>query len=461
MTKAAAAPAVAPGNEGLSFVAECLEQRAGQRSTVTVAIRAPSSSVDELVAAAPRVPAILWDPPAGPSAAGSGIAVQLVGEGAERADQVRARAEAIWKDLVFCAEEPQAPRPRFFGGFAFQPARARTSPWQGFGDARFILPRLTYLREGRDSWLLVSANADDLSRPAGRRSVLADAERALASLRADSPPAEGAAPALRAREGMTLDAWRELVQSIVSLIEMGSCRKIVAARRLRLEFEEPPDELVVLRELRKASRSCTRFFMRFEQATFLGATPELLVRKAGDRLETEALAGSIRHGHAEALMQSSKDLDEHRLVLSEIVRCLEPVCNRIEHPGTPAIRELRHILHLRTPVAARTDPALHVLSLVALLHPTPAVGGVPRDAALAFIAEHEPVERGWYAAPVGWFDAAGDGEFDVALRSGVLSGGDAYLFAGSGIVRESEPSSEYAETELKLASLSTALGVEE
>ena len=125
------------------------------------------------------------------------------------------------------------------------------------------------------------------------------------------------------------------------------------------------------------------------------------------------------------------------------------------------MRTLRQILHLHTPITGELAADAHVLDLVAALHPTPAVGGTPTADAVAWIAAHEPTPRGWYASPVGWFDAAGDGEFAVAIRSGLLAGTTATLFAGAGIVAASDPAAELAETELKLRALSDALGLED
>lgn len=194
----------------------------------------------------------------------------------------------------------------------------------------------------------------------------------------------------------------------------------------------------------------------------MGATPEWLIRKRGRRIETEAMAGSRSRAEVDAeqrLLASGKDLEEHRLVLEEVVRALQPVCEQLSVPDGPRIRQLRDLLHLQTPVVGQLAKDRHVLDLVGRLHPTPAVGGVPRDAALAWLAEHESESRGWYASPVGWVDAAGDGEFAVALRSALMIGNVAHLYAGAGIVRDSSPDLEYEETQLKLASMVRALGV--
>jgi isochorismate synthase EntC len=150
---------------------------------------------------------------------------------------------------------------------------------------------------------------------------------------------------------------------------------------------------------------------------------------------------------------------EHAVVVRDIVTALKPFADELEHPRRPELHRLKHVLHLRTPIRGRLEPDRHVLSLVERLHPTPAVGGVPTAAALSFIAAHERDERGWYAGPFGWFDGAGDGEFVVALRSGVLVEQRAHLYVGAGIVHGSSPSDEFAETQWKLAALADALGV--
>ena len=194
---------------------------------------------------------------------------------------------------------------------------------------------------------------------------------------------------------------------------------------------------------------------------FLGATPEWLIRKQGNQFQTEALAGSrsSQEPNAEAeLLGSQKDLREHALVVEELVRAFEPLTNDLGTPSGPTIRRLRDILHLHTPVTGELSEPTHVLDLVERLHPTPAVGGAPRSSAHRWILQHETEERGWYASPVGWVDAAGDGEFVVALRSALLVGNMAHIFAGAGIVAESDAALEFRETELKLAAMTNALG---
>ena len=238
---------------------------------------------------------------------------------------------------------------------------------------------------------------------------------------------------------------------------------MVTARRVVLELEPRPKAERVLARLRSEAPACTRFAIRRAGVVFLGATPERLIARRGELVETEALAGSIRAEHtarARELLQSSKDRTEHELVVREIVAALAPLTSELELAKEPEVRTLRHLLHLRTPIRGRLSEPRHVLELVERLHPTPAVGGVPTAAALDWIRNHEPDQRGWYAGPFGWFDPSGDGEFVVALRSGVLDAHRLYLYAGNGIVRASRAEAEWAETRLKLAALLAAAGID-
>jgi isochorismate synthase len=253
-------------------------------------------------------------------------------------------------------------------------------------------------------------------------------------------------------------AWGELVDAIVGEIAAGRLEKAVAARRLRVAAAAPLDDLAVVRRLAAAAPGCTTFAFRREASTFLGATPERLITRRGRRVVAEALAGTIAVGGAEALLGSDKDLREHFIVVRAIADALAPFCVRVEHPTVPEVHTLRDMLHLRTPVVGELARPTHILTLVEALHPTPAVGGVPREAALRLLAAAE-VPRGWYAAPIGWFDARGDGELCVALRCGVVAGSDAVAYAGAGIVAGSDAEREHAETALKLRALLGALGV--
>ena len=230
---------------------------------------------------------------------------------------------------------------------------------------------------------------------------------------------------------------------------------------------EPVDDIDVLTRL-IAEPSCTRFAFRRAGASFLGATPEALFEKRGLKATTEALAGTIRSLGSEPpllgaqkakLLGSDKDALEHAYVVREIDETLRPLAASVTHPTYPEIRKFRNILHLCTPFVAELNATTTAFDLLAAMHPTPAVGGLPRSGAAQWIAQHERHERGWYTGPVGWLDANDDGAFVVAIRSGVITKEMAYVYTGAGIVAESDDEIEYAETQLKQLPLLRALGV--
>jgi isochorismate synthase len=421
-----------------------------------IAVRAPAVPPEAFLAGAPPGPVLLWAPPDDTTFAGIGVAEVVTGHRHDRMQQVLERGTALLS-TVQSQGDPGAPAPRCFGGFAFREGGAASDPWTDFGDARFVLPRLTYCRRGPLAWLVLVVRPADPEREAW----LTRAREGLKRLRAGAHVARPAPGAIE-REDLPLESWRVLVETAKDAIDREDLAKVVTARRSDVQFDGPVDPVDVLCRLAVGAAECTRFAFRFGEATFLGASPEKLVRRRGTSAETEALAGSIRASgteSSEALLRSEKDRSEHALVVHEITRLLAPVAARVDHPAEPEARTFRHIQHLRTPIRALLTSPLHVLHLVARLHPTPAVGGVPTRDALAWIARHEHLDRGWYAGPVGWFDATGDGDFAVALRSGVLRGSRATLYAGGGVVRGSDADGEYAETSLKLAALASALGL--
>lgn len=407
--------------------------------------------------------ALAWAAPGRFELAAVGETAALSGEGPGRFQEVVRGAGELFARLseyrVFGADAVPA---RLFGGFSFTGEAPKSDLWAPFGAARFVLPSLGYFREGERASLFLSVRATELSTAAERDRVIVRALDSLDSLETETlpkVPRPTSADAIRERPA---EEWNALVEAIRREIERGELEKVVLSRRLSVELADAPDPAHVLGRLREEAPGCTRFLLRHEGASFIGATPERLARKQGQVLKTEAVAGSMsaldREG-GQRLLQSAKDSAEHAFVVREIVRALTPLSSALEHAERPELHQLRHVLHLRTKVTATLREPRHLLELVERLHPTPAVGGVPTDRALAWIVDHEPDERGWYAAPFGWFDGRGDGEMAVALRSGVLAGNMAHLYAGSGIVDRSKPSAEFTETRWKLAALLSALGV--
>ena len=258
--------------------------------------------------------------------------------------------------------------------------------------------------------------------------------------------------------GTGLDRWRAGVLAALAAIGSGRLDKVVLAREAAVEAEWPFPRAELLRRLERRPGGAT---FLYASGGFVGASPELLVRRQGRVALSRPMAGTVPRGDGAGgeagglarLTGSPKEAVEHRLVVDAVAEGLGKVADRVE-VGRPEVVRLATVAHLATEITADlTEPLPTALELAGLLHPTPAVGGSPRDAALAAIAALEPFDRGCYAGPVGWVDRAGDGEWAVALRCATLSGRRAHLIAGAGIVPGSDPDAEWAETEHKLRAM--------
>ncbi|MBI2518340.1 MAG: isochorismate synthase [Opitutae bacterium] len=260
--------------------------------------------------------------------------------------------------------------------------------------------------------------------------------------------------------------YQRAVTQALTEIARGDYEKIVLARAQRLTTAEEFHPLGVLNHLRQRYPSCYAFSVANGRGqSFIGASPERLVRVAGGRMHTEALAGSAPRGRtasedaafARALQQSDKDQREHRLVLDSLARRVADLGLKLEYASQPRLLALANVQHLHTPVSATLPEGVHILDVLERLHPTPAVGGTPREPAVAAIRRLEGFSRGLYAGPIGWVDHRGGGEFCVGLRSALIDGRTATAYAGAGIVAGSDPENEFAETELKFKALVEAL----
>jgi menaquinone-specific isochorismate synthase len=258
------------------------------------------------------------------------------------------------------------------------------------------------------------------------------------------------------------ERWLEAVQSVLTSIASGEVAKVVLARDQSLWSRSPFDLPQLVGTLASRFPSCFTFLVD----GLVGASPELLVRRHGQRVESLVLAGTAARGRdasedealGAVLRSSDKDLAEHAHAVASVVEVLRPLCSDVQALPRPELLRLENVQHLATTVHATLETPLHVLDVVGLLHPTAAVGGTPRDAALHLIRAHEGLDRGRYTGPVGWCDAAGDGEWAIALRCAEVAGDRARLFAGAGIVDGSIPVEELRETWLKLAAMREALG---
>jgi isochorismate synthase len=346
------------------------------------------------------------------------------------------------------------------GGFAFAPDGGTSARWEGFAPASMIVPECSLARRAGRVTLTVNVEAapdDTLDDLRGR------AQARLRELRAPALPLLDPAPAghYRVLSPMPPSHYEEAVARAVQRIRGGELEKIVLARDVEVHAPIDHDVGAVLGLAREAFPSCYVFAVGRGDATFLAASPELLVRRDGQRASTVGLAGSIRRSAdpaiddhlGEQLLRSDKDREENEIVVRRIARALRPFSVWVTAAPEPALVRVANIQHLGTPIRAQLASPLGAIELAGVLHPTPAVGGEPWEVVEPLIPALEGLDRGWYAGTVGWTDATGDGEFCVALRCALVRGRLAHLYAGGGIVRDSEPAAELAETEVKLGAL--------
>jgi menaquinone-specific isochorismate synthase len=400
-------------------------------------------------------PRISWSPPEGPTLVGCGAAATITAGGGGRFEAVRSEAARLFDALDFATDgsPPDALAPRLVGGFSFHDDFDAAPPWRGFPNARFVLPRVQVLEAGGRTWLSVS-EAGPGATPGSVEEGLDDAAARIERAPGRGGPSPGVASVERVpgREG-----WRGQVEGALDRIAAGELKKVVLAQRLTARLHGTFRLADTLSRLDSAYPDCYRFAVDpGVGAAFFGATPERLISRDGDAVRTGALAGSVGRGGTEAederlaseLRASPKIRHEHDFVVGAIRDQLRSVAADVG-VGEASVRKLANVQHLETPITADLNGEIHVLDLVDALHPTPAVGGLPPGTAKRTIAETERFDRGWYAAPVGWFDADGDGTFAVGIRSAVASASTATLFAGNGIVADSDPDAEWDELQLK------------
>jgi len=408
-------------------------------------------------------PTVAWSE-AGQQVAAGGSAATITADGAGRFETVRRAGEALFGGRTVASDLPRAARPRLFGGFAFHEddKDGGDSPWIGFPDAQFVLPAVLIVSTADNAtWLVSTATGPSADSVAEAR--LDEWTDRISDLEDDLPTA---GPGIKRRTYTPEDAgWRRQVEAAVERIGRGTLRKVVLAQALTVDLRDTLSVPTVYERLSETYPDCFRFLVAPEGAgQFFGATPERLVSRDGRTVETAALAGSTGRGDtpeedewlARELQESEKDSHEHELVVEAVRAQLDPFATSIS-TGDRSVRRLDTVQHLQTPITADLAEDDHVLSLVEALHPTPAVGGLPPDEALQTITETEAFERGWYASPVGWFDAEGNGTFAVAIRSAVGTDRRATLFAGNGLVADSDPDHEWDEVQLKYRPVLDAL----
>ncbi len=398
--------------------------------------------------------------------------VELLSVGAEKmrefhGEDAIAKARTAFMEYLSIQSGDELVSPLFYGGFAFAPGNARSGVWQKWPDGLWVWPRWQWVKEGGRVNLIVShlvnadSNAEDMFR---------DLQADLQKMALDQPPLQAVAAhsmQVAIEESTDANAWMRAVEDTVHDIKQGKYEKVVLARKLTLKADHDLDAIIGLAKLKSANPTNVSFYLAYADDVFVGSTPERLVETRNNQVAIDCLAGTAPRGQTDAeddvvgkrLLESTKDLYEHRLVRTGILESVEGVA-KVSAPNVPMLRKLTHVQHLYTPIRGELNQGKTLFDLVESLHPTPAVSGLPNELAKEAILEREGMDRGFYAGPIGWMDRDGNGTFVVALRSGLIHANKATLFAGAGIVSDSNAEAEWQETEWKFTPMKASLSIE-
>jgi salicylate biosynthesis isochorismate synthase/menaquinone-specific isochorismate synthase len=418
------------------------------------------------LAAGSRLAADRWfcweQPDRGFALAGLGSATQVVSRGEDRFTDLAERCARVTHDRV--AEEPgELPAgagPLWATGLAFAPRGGSDPLWASLPPALAVMPEISVVRGPDGAFLTATIQLEPGSDP---DALLKRMSGRIGSLReaALTPADPHPSAATRIFGRYPPHRYEHIVSAAVERIRSTDVEKVVLARELTVEAPAAHDPAALFGALRDLFPSCFCFCFGTPEASFLGASPELLVRRSGAVAATVALAGTTSRSAdpavddhlGEAMLHSPKVREEHEIVARRIERTLRPHSVWVHAEGEPFVIKIGNLQHLATPIRAQLAESHSAIELAGFLHPTPAIGGEPRALAMELIRELEGIDRGWYTGPVGWMDAAEDGEFCVGLRSALIRDREAHLFAGCGIVADSDPAAELQESELKFEAL--------
>ena len=427
-----------------------------------------------------------WERPSESTAlVGTGAATAIETQGEGRFHEAASRWRSLMQNAVVARTADvgaiAGSGPTLFGGFAFDAFAHHTNLWHDFPDGLLVLPSFLFSYGPQGVALTVNMVVHANEDRERREQRVVECSQTITHLLTSVDYA------VSHREETTTDnvlhtsdllpasQWQQAVADVAHEIRMGRYEKVVLARGVKVGQVTPQDAMEsgkaqfdirgVLRRLRRSYPGAYVFAMQRGKRFFAGATPERLVQAQDGNIYTMALAGTAPRGATPeederigtALLQSDKNNIEHAIVVSQVRDALAQHCGVVDVADKPHLLKLKNVQHLETPVRGTLLPQRCILDVMADLHPTPAVGGFPRQLALETIRCVEHLDRGWYAGPLGWIGASGHGEFAVALRSGLIDEHEATLFAGCGIVGDSDPQSEYEESCLKLQVLLRSL----
>lgn len=395
--------------------------------------------------------------------AGAEAVVEARFDGPDRFAQVKAFSDEILENTIAVGDLSEAfTGPHFFTAFAFDDSVPEGS---AFSAATVFLPRWQVSRSKGKYGAVANiridtdTNVDELvARVWGAYSKFGAFDYASEEEFVKEQPE----PQVLSREELASDEYPQAVEAALGEIRSGAYEKIVLARGVELKADQAWQPLNTLNRLRERFSGCFTFSYGGGAAgSFIGATPERLLQIRDGHLLTEAIAGSAPRGvtagedakFARGLLESAKDQHEHAYVRDSIIRRLANLGVEAKAEGAPRLLPLANVQHLRTPIKAEVGETVHLLDMLADMHPTPAVGGTPREASVPRIKDLEKIDRGLYAGVVGWFNHLNEGEMVVSIRSALIEGETAKLYAGAGIVEGSDPEKEMRETEMKLHAL--------
>ena len=358
------------------------------------------------------------------------------------------------------------PSPGVFCALAFAPDDPMTACWEGLPNSILFVPQLLLRSEAGQTSLTFSCAGNELQQAEAVLSNWSGLIKQLCQAISISkkPHEEDSQKAVRVTP-QTDTSWTESVQRAIASIKSGRLDKVVTARRVRLEASGSFEAAKILSRLARLYPSCLLLAIKLGANTVVSATPERLATLRNRSIRCDALGGTAGRSQdpgrdrklALRLLNSRKARHEHALVVKSIQSALEPLCHELALPDTPVLVKLRNLQHLWTGIKGTLRTGVSLLDAARRLHPTPAVAGTPTDTACQWLQDHENLARGWYSGIVGWLQANGDGELSVLLRCAVLQGRSAELFAGAGIVADSDPQAELQETEIKLRAMLEAM----
>ncbi|MGM9988485.1 MAG: isochorismate synthase MenF [Bacillaceae bacterium] len=394
------------------------------------------------------------------SVTGIGLCKCFKGNNEQRFNQIEQESRSFLQkgETVLVSGENKI-KPFVFGGFSFDERESEL--WKGLDGATFILPKFAYVHRKQHSYLMMNylvettTKIEDVLTPFYELEEEFNGTHTLAFMDC----------IIEDEREVAKEQWLQSVEQMIQHIKDGKVKKVVAARELIVSTASSIDSLAILRQLQIQQPNSFIFAFQQGERCFVGATPERLMKVDNFHFSTMALAGTIKRGeneekeeqYIEELLNDTKNLEEHQIVVDMILNELTNVAEKVSYGNKPTILKTPFLSHLYTPIYGQLKKGMTVFQLIPLLHPTPALGGFPKQDALEIIKTYEPLERGWYGAPIGWLDVDGNGDFVVAIRSALLVDKEAHLFAGCGIVEKSIPELELQETSLKFTPMLKAL----